>query len=64
MREHQSDILKVKPVSKAYSHVNAFGYSFDFQNVRILDSSQHVKIRLQLESIHMELRPPGRGVKR
>ena len=55
MREHQSDILKAKPVSKVYSHVNASGHSFDFQNVRILDSSQHVKIRLQLESIHTEL---------
>jgi len=30
MREHQSDILKSKPVSKVYRHVNASGHSFDF----------------------------------
>ena len=31
INKQRSDILKAKPVSKVYGHVNASGHSFDFQ---------------------------------
>ena len=55
MKEHQSDILKKKPVSKIYCHTAETGHSFDFENVRILDSCSNVRVRRQLESAHTYL---------
>ena len=55
MREHQNDIAKSKPLSKVYNHVNDLGHSFNFDNVSVLASSSHAKIRLNLESIHSDL---------
>ena len=57
MIEHQRDIAIRKKVSKVYEHVSSTGHNFDFDQVSILDSSNHKKIRLHLESIHSHLQP-------
>ena len=44
MQEHQNDIVKGKPISKVYHHVNETGHSFNFDNVSVLDSCQSVKV--------------------
>ena len=60
MRERQSDISNAKPVSKVYGHVNSKVYD---QNVRILDASHHVKIRLQSESIQSSMKKSDEKVR-
>ena len=57
MREHQNDVIKGKRLTKVYGHVNQTGHTFDFDNIKVYDSSSSVKTRLQLESIYTCLEP-------
>ena len=52
MAEHENDIRMKKPASKVSEHVQQTGHRFKFNDVSILDNSNHRKTRLHLESIH------------
>ena len=52
MAEHEKDIQMKKPASKVSEHVQQTGHRFKFNEVSILDNSNHRKTRLHLESIH------------
>ena len=53
MAEHQKDIQTKKPASKVSDHVRETGHNFNFEDVLILDSSNHRKPRLHLESFRV-----------
>ena len=52
MEEHKKDIETAKIALHVYQHVDSFDHTFDFENVKILDSSNNPDVRLHLESLH------------
>ena len=51
MKEHQTDAIKKKPVSKVCIHTSDTGRGFDFDNVKVLDFCSNLRIQGQLEIV-------------